>query len=94
MSTIEDFVTLVQAEKIPTAAGTTLSRRQLSSLCAQGKIEARKIGNLWLVSRTSVASYRPDEKGFAAVWKKRRAERDKPKQELKDIIARAKERPQ
>ena len=82
----EDLITLAQAASVTTANGVTLSRRQLHHLCTQNKLVAQKIGTVWLVSRKSVEGYRPEETGFAAVWKKRRAQGLPSKDELQAAI--------
>jgi hypothetical protein len=87
----EDLITLKQAEDIKTASGDTLSRRQIHHLCTQGKLAAQKVGTIWLVSRKSVEAYKPDETGFALVWKNRRAKKGALAAEKAAFLAEAKE---
>jgi hypothetical protein len=87
----EDCITLTQATKITTSQGTNLSRSQLHHLCKQGKLEAQKVGTIWLVSRKAVEAYKPNETGFALVWKNRRSKQAKLAAEKAAILAQAKE---
>jgi hypothetical protein len=82
----EDWLTLKQAEGIKTANGTSLYRRQLLNLCVQGKLKSQKIGSIWLVSKRSIESYKPDERGFAVVWKKRRTAKEEAETKLREVI--------
>ena len=82
----EDSITLKQAEEVPIADGTTLSRRQIHHLCKNGKLIAQKVGSVWLVSRKSIEAYKPEATGFAAVWKKRRTEEATLAKEIKEAI--------
>ena len=86
----EDLITLKQAEDIPISNGVMLSRRQIHHLCVQGKLAAQKVGTVWLVSRKSIEAYKPEETGFAVVWKKRRAQKAKLAAECAAILEEAK----
>ena len=51
-----------------------LGRSQILRLCNSGRFpNAQKIGNNWVIPKEDIESYKPGEKGFAAVWKKRRS---------------------
>jgi hypothetical protein len=86
----DDLITLKQAENVKTASGDMLSRRQIHHLCTQGRLEAQKIGTIWLVSRKSIEAYKPNETGFALVWKNRRSKQAKLVAEKAAILAQAK----
>ena len=86
----EDFITITQATEVETSLGERLSRSQIHYLCKNGRLAAEKRGNVWLVSRKSVEAYKPEETGFAAVWKIRRAKQATLDSEIKKAVAKAK----
>ena len=88
----EDWITLTQAEEIKTLSGTTLKHRHLQYLCIHGKIVSKKLGSIWLVSRRSIENYKPGEKGFAAVKKRKLAEEEALKAKLEKAIDSVKKR--
>lgn len=66
----ETFLSVTEAAKI-----LNLGRTQILRLCNQGRLAgAQKVGNGWIIPKSSVETYTPGEKGFAAVWKKRRTD--------------------
>jgi hypothetical protein len=88
----EDLITLKQAENVQTANGDTLSRRQIHHLCTQGKLEAQKVGTIWLVSRKSIEAYKPEETGFTLIWKRRRETKALEDNTVKEAVRAAKAR--
>lgn len=53
-----------------------LGRSQVLRLCNSGRIDARKVGNTWIIPRTSAETYKPGPQGFAVVWQRRRAKEE------------------
>ena len=86
----EDFITITQATEVATSSGKRLSRSQIHHLCKGGKLAAQKVGKAWVISRKSVEAYKPEETGFAAVWKKRRTEQAALDGEIKKAVSAAK----
>ncbi len=68
-----------------------LGRSQVLRLCNQGRLaDAQKIGNTWVIPRASVESYEPGPQGFAAVWERRKGEREALRQEFTAALEAAK----
>jgi hypothetical protein len=86
----KDYITITQATGIATLQGNTLSRSQIHHLCTQGKLDAQKVGTVWLVSRKSIETYTPEETGFALVWKRRKKNSLLAEKELRAAIEAAK----
>ncbi len=58
------------------ASVMSLGRSQVLRLCNCGRLPgAQKVGNTWVIPRSSVETYKPGPQGFAAVWEQRRAEK-------------------
>ena len=70
------------------AAIMELGRSQILRLCNQHRLYgAQKIGNTWVIPRSSVEAYEPGPQGFAAVWERRRAERAALREEIAAAIS-------
>ena len=66
---MEGFKTVNEAAKM-----LNRSTGHVRQLCIDGKLEgAQKMGNQWVIPEKSIGGYEPGEKGFAVVWKQRRA---------------------
>lgn len=58
-------------------------------LCANGELAgAYKFGSTWIIPQSSVENYSPKPRGFAAFWKKYRAEQKALQEEIHDAIER------
>ncbi|CAM1380299.1 helix-turn-helix domain-containing protein [Fretibacterium fastidiosum] len=73
------------------AAIMELGRSQILRLCNQHRLYgAQKIGNTWVIPRSSVEAYEPGPQGFAAVWGRRKVERAALREEIEVAISVAK----
>ena len=68
---LEGFMTVKEAANL-----IGRSTGHLRQLCITGQMPgAQKVGNTWVIPRSSVETYKPGPQGFAAVWEQRRAEK-------------------
>ena len=65
-----------------------MGRSQILRLCNQNRLPgAQKVGNTWVIPRLSVKAYEPGPQGFAAVWKRRKAERAALREEVAAAVS-------
>jgi excisionase family DNA binding protein len=82
----EKYITVTDAAK-----QLNLTSGHVRQLCIDGKFpEAEKMGKTWIIPREAVEKYQPEEKGFAAVWKKKHAREAAQQAELQQAIDAAK----
>jgi len=81
----EDLIGVTEAMNI-----MKLSRTQVLLLCKTKRIDAKKVGNAWIITRKSAENYTPGPQGFAAVWERRKAEEAKLEDEVKAAVDGAK----
>ena len=83
---LENFMTVKDA-----AVFLGLSTGRIRQLCIKGEMaEAQKVGNTWVIPRASVEAYEPGPQGFAAVWERRKAEREALRKEVESALTGAK----
>ena len=76
-----DLVSVTEAMQI-----MNLSKSQVLWLCNNGRLDAKKVGNTWVIARASAEYYKPSPRGFAVVWQRRRDEAKKFNDEIKAAI--------
>ena len=79
-----DLVSVTEAMKI-----MKLSQSQVLVLCNHGRLDAKKVGKTWIISRESAENYKPAPRGFAVVWERRRAKEVALNDEIKSALEQA-----
>lgn len=82
---LENLMTVKDA-----AAFLKLSAGRIRQLCIKGELPgAQKVGNTWVIPRTSIEAYEPGPQGFAAVWDRRKAEDAALREEVAAAVSKA-----
>ena len=79
-----DLVSVTEAMKI-----MKLSQSQVLVLCNNGRLDAKKVGKTWIISRESAENYKPAPRGFAVVWERLRAKEAALNDEIKSALEQA-----
>ncbi|MBQ3376993.1 MAG: helix-turn-helix domain-containing protein [Synergistaceae bacterium] len=80
----ENLISITEAMQV-----MGLSRAQIVKLCTAKRLNAKKIGGVWVIERNSAEHYKPAPRGFAVVWQRRRAQEAALNNEIKLAVEQA-----